>query len=125
VEDIEFAAHFCYPTCPAFGRYVDLYQRVVQSRGGDPNIGPRLVSLFFDTGLDEVHLEVVQPTFQSGAGKRIASITMEHIREAVVQEGLASAQEVERIVADLDGFTADPRTIISMARIFQVWGRKV
>jgi ubiquinone/menaquinone biosynthesis C-methylase UbiE len=46
VEDIEFAAHFCYPPCPAFSRYVDLYQRVVPRKGGDPNIGPRLVSLF-------------------------------------------------------------------------------
>jgi hypothetical protein len=82
------------------------------------------VSLFLDSGLDEVHLEVVQPTFRSGPGKHIASITLEHIQEAVVQEGLASAQEVERIVADLDQFTADPRTILSMPRIFQVWGRK-
>ena len=124
VEDIEFAAHFCYPPCPAFSRYVDLYQRVVQRKGGDPNIGPRLVSLFLDTGLDEVHVEVVQPTFRSGAGKRIAAITMEHIQETVVQEGLASGQEVERIVADLDQFAADPRTILGMPRIFQVWGRK-
>jgi ubiquinone/menaquinone biosynthesis C-methylase UbiE len=124
VEDVEFAAHFCYPPCPAFSRYVDLYQRVVQRKGGDPNIGPRLVSLFLDTGLDEVHVEVVQPTFRSGAGKRLAAITMEHIRDAVVQEGLASRQEVERIVADLDQFAADPRSILSMPRIFQVWGRK-
>jgi hypothetical protein len=124
VEDIEFAAHFCYPPCAAFTRYVDLYQRVVTRKGGDPNIGPRLVSLFLDTGLDEVHLEVVQPTFRSGPGKRIASITLEHIQVAVVQEGLASAQEVKNIVAELDQCTADPRTILSMPRIFQVWGRK-
>jgi ubiquinone/menaquinone biosynthesis C-methylase UbiE len=124
VEDIEFAAHFCYPPCPAFTRYVDLYQRAVTRKGGDPNIGPRLVSLLLDTGLDEVHLEVVQPAFRSGPGKRIAAITMEHIQQAVVQEGLASAQEVEGIVAELDQFIADPRTILSMPRIFQVWGRK-
>jgi SAM-dependent methyltransferase len=124
VEDIEFAAHFCYPPCPAFSRYVDLYQRVVQRKDGDPNIGPRLLSLLLDTGLDEVHVEVVQPTFRSGAGKRIPAITMEHIQEAVVQEGLASGQEVERIVADLDQFAAAPRTILSLPRIFQVWGRK-
>jgi len=124
VEDIEFAAHFCYPPCPAFTRYVDLYQRAVTRKGGDPDIGPRLVSLFLNAGLDEVHLEVVQPTFRSGPGKHIASITMEHIQDAVVQEGLASAQEVERIVAELDQFTADTRTILSLPRIFQVWGRK-
>lgn len=125
VEDIEFAAHFCYPPCLAFNRYVDLYQRAVKGRGGDADIGPRLVSLFLDAGFDEVHLEVVQPTFRSGVGKRIAAITMAHIQDAVVQQGLASAQEVESIVADLDLFTNDPRTILSLPRIFQVWARKV
>jgi ubiquinone/menaquinone biosynthesis C-methylase UbiE len=124
VEDIEFAAHFCYPPCAAFMRYVDLYQRAVKMKGGDPNIGPRLVSLFLDNGLDDVQLEVVQPTYRSGPGKGIASITMVHIQEAVVQHGFASAREVEGIVASLDQFAADCRTILSMPRIFQVWGRK-
>ncbi|HZV07514.1 MAG TPA: class I SAM-dependent methyltransferase [Gemmataceae bacterium] len=124
VEDIEFAAHFCHPPCPAFSQYVDLYQEAVKRKGGDPNIGPRLVSLFLDSGLDDVQLEVVQPTFRNGPGKRIASITMAHIQEAVVQQGLASATEVEDIVANLDQFTADCRTILSFPRIFQVWGRK-
>jgi len=124
VEDIEFAAHFCYPACFAFSRYVDLYQRAVKATGGDPNIGPRLVSLFLDAGLDDVQVEVVQPTFRSGHGKRIAAITMAHIGEAVIQQGLASAQEVKDIVTDLDQFSADPRTILSLPRIFQVWGKK-
>jgi hypothetical protein len=78
-----------------------------------------------DAGLDEVHLEVVQPAFRSGPGKRIASITMANIQEAVVQQGLASAKEVQGIVEVLDRFTADSRTILSLPRIFQVWGRKV
>jgi ubiquinone/menaquinone biosynthesis C-methylase UbiE len=124
VEDIEFAAYFSYPPCPALTRYVDLYQQVVKRRGGDPDIGPRLLSLLLDAGLDDVQVEVVQPTFRRGTGKRIAAITLEHIQAAVVQEGLASAREVQDIVTDLDRFTADPRTILSMPRIFQVWGRK-
>jgi ubiquinone/menaquinone biosynthesis C-methylase UbiE len=123
-EDIEFAAHFCYPTCPAFDRYVSLYQQAVQRKGGDPNIGPRLVSLFMDAGLRRVGVEVVQPTFRSGPGKRIAPVTMEHIREAVVTAGLASANEVDGIIADLDSFARNPRTILSLPRIFQVWGRR-
>src|SRR5262249_18537404 len=54
VEDIEFAAHFCYPVCPAFHRYVRLYEEVVRRKGGDPNIGPRLLGLLLDSGLEEV-----------------------------------------------------------------------
>src|SRR5581483_7709073 len=118
VEDIEFAAHFCYPDCPAFRSYVDLYQQAVRRKGGDPDIGPRLVSLLMDSGVRGVHVEVVQPTFRRGPGKRLAQVTMEHIREAVVSAGLASEAAVDAVVAGLDRFTADRRTILSLPRIF-------
>jgi SAM-dependent methyltransferase len=124
VEDIEFAAHFCYPACPAFGRNVWLYQQAVEKKGGDPNIGPRLVNLLLDAGLEDVGLEVVQPTYRRGPGKRMAQVTMEHIRETVVKEGLALSEEVDSIVAELKQFARNPRTILSFPRIFQVWGRK-
>jgi ubiquinone/menaquinone biosynthesis C-methylase UbiE len=124
VEDIEFAGHFCHPACPAFDRYVSLYQQAVLRKGGDPNIGPRLVGLLMDAGLKQVTLSVVQPAFRKGPGKRMAQVTLEHIREAVVEAGLSSPGEVDAVVADLDQFAKNPRTIISLPRIFQVWGRK-
>jgi predicted O-methyltransferase YrrM len=124
VEDIEFAGHFSFPKCPAFDRYVSLYQKAVERKGGDADIGPRLTGLFLDAGLEGVELEVVQPTFRHGPGKRIAQVTMQHIREAVVEAGLASPGEVNAIVADLDRFAQDPRTLLSLPRIFQVWGRR-
>ena len=49
---------------------------------------------------------------------------MEHIREAVVGSGLASDAEIDSIVAELDSFANDPRTIMSLPRIFQVWGMR-
>jgi ubiquinone/menaquinone biosynthesis C-methylase UbiE len=124
VEDIEFAAHFCYPACPAFDRYVSLYRQVVLRRGGDPDIGPRLVGLLMEGGLRQVGVAVVQPTYRRGPGKCIAQVTMEHIREAVVTAGLASEAEVDAVIADLDRFARSPRTILSLPRIFQVWGSK-
>jgi SAM-dependent methyltransferase len=124
VEDIEFAGHFSFPVCPAFDRYVSLYQQAVERKGGNANIGPRLPGLFLDAGVEQVDLEVVQPTFRHGPGKRIAQVTMEHIREAVVEAGLASPGEVDAVVADLDRFAQDPRTLLSLPRIFQVWGRR-
>jgi ubiquinone/menaquinone biosynthesis C-methylase UbiE len=124
VEDIDFPGHVCHPVCPAFNRYLELYQAVVRRNGGDPAIGPRLPALLWEAGVEEVGLEVVQPTFREGEGKLVAQITMEHIREAVVEAGLASHAEVDGIVAELDAFVRNPRTIMSIARVFQVWGRK-
>jgi len=124
VEDIQFAGHFAYPPCPAFDRYVTLYQEVAQRNGGDANIGPRLLGMFLDAGLAEVDLEVIQPTYRQGPGKQIASVTMEHIREAVVAAGLAGAREISAIVSELDAFAGNPRSMMSLPRIFQVWGKK-
>ena len=124
VEDIQFSGHFCYPACPAFDRYVALYEEVVKRKGGDPNIGPRLLGMFLDAGLNDVDLDVVQPTYRQGAGKRLAAVTMEHIREAVVGAGLASDEEIDAIVADLDSFAENPRTVMSVARIVQIWGKR-
>ena len=123
-EDIQFTGHFSYPACPAFDRYVSLYQDVVRHKGGDPNIGPRLPGMFLDAGLADVELEVIQPSYRDGPGKRIAALTMEHIREAVVGAGLASDEEISRVVAEITSFADDPKTILSLPRIFQAWGRK-
>jgi SAM-dependent methyltransferase len=124
VEDVEFAGHFCYPRCGAFDRFVSLYEGVVRRKGGDANLGPRLLGLFLEGGLEAVGLEVVQPTYRAGPGKRMAQVTLEHIREAVLHEGLSSPAEVDALVAALDEFAGDARTLMSLPRIFQVWGRK-
>jgi hypothetical protein len=123
VEDIDFAGHFCYPDCPAFWRYVELYREVVRRNSGDACIGPRLPNLFLDAGLEDVQLEVVTPTARTGEAKRVTPLTMAHIADAVVHTGLATAAEIEAIVAEMEAFAASPRTLLSMSRIFQVWGR--
>lgn len=122
IEDIEFSAHFSWPRCPAFERYVRLYEEVVERRGGNPNIGPHLPRMLLEAGLQNVELEVIQPTYRTGSGKQLAAVTMEHIREAVVAAGLATGAEVDSIVEEINAFAEDPTTLISLPRIFQVWG---
>ena len=124
VEDIQFSAHFSDRACPAFDRYVTLYQDVGWRKGGDPNIGPRLLEMFLDAGLTDVELEVLQPWYRQGPGKQMAAVMLEHIREAVVDAGLASDEEIGHIIADIDSFANNLRTIVSFPRILQVWGKR-
>jgi hypothetical protein len=51
-------------------------------------------------------------------------LTMENIADAVMAEGLATAQEIERIVADLYAFADAPATLGSMPRIFETWATR-
>jgi ubiquinone/menaquinone biosynthesis C-methylase UbiE len=124
VEDIEFSGHFSHPACPAFTRYIEVYQQVVKSRGADPEIGPRLVGLFLDAGMDDVGFELVQPVFRNGPGKHLARMTLQHICTAVVGAGIATEAEIHQICQELDDFAQNDRSLISLPRIFQVWGRK-
>ena len=50
VEDIDVAAHFCYPPSAAFDRFVEWYTAAHRARGGDPMIGLRLPRLLLDEG---------------------------------------------------------------------------
>ena len=115
VEDIEFAAHFSYPVCPAFKRYVSLYQQVVRRRGGDPDIGPRLFGLPWTLAWNRWSWRWCSRLSREGPGKLMAQVTMENSREAVVGEGLATDGEVDAILSGLDAFARNPRTILSMA----------
>jgi ubiquinone/menaquinone biosynthesis C-methylase UbiE len=124
IEDIDFTGHFCHPESPPFRRYVELYTRAVQRRGGDPHIGPRVPGLLMDSGFDAVEMHVVHPAGISGEVKLVGPLTMENIAESVVADGLASQFEVDEIVADLYEFAHSPRTLISLPRIVQAWGRK-
>jgi ubiquinone/menaquinone biosynthesis C-methylase UbiE len=124
VEDIDFAGSFCYPHCAAYQRYGELYQRVVHRRGGDPDIGPKLPGMLRRAGVNEIQVNVVQPTYIEGDGKLIASITMARIADAVISEGLSTEAEVEQVIAGLNDAAADTEFVMSLPRIFQTWGRR-
>ena len=123
-EDVHFSGHFCYPHNTAFEKYVALYSQAARKRGHNPEIGPELVTLFRDAGIKEVGFDVIQPAFTTGNGKWMAYITMDKIRDAIEDTGLADKNAITKILSELEDFTNDENTIISLPRIFRVWGVK-
>jgi len=124
VEDVHFSGHFCYPPNEAFGQYVELYSLAAKKRGHNPEIGPELVSMFKEAGLKDVAFDVIQPVFASGDGKWMAYITMDKIKEAIENTGVADKNTIAVILTKLKQFTKDEDTIISLPRIFRVWATK-
>jgi SAM-dependent methyltransferase len=122
IEDIDFRGHFCHPDSPALWRYVDLYTQTVQRRGGDANIGPRLPALLEGAGFETVQMNIVQPAGTTGEIKLMSAITMENIADAVLAEGLATQDEIDRIVAELYEYASTFGTLSSTPRIVEAWG---
>jgi SAM-dependent methyltransferase len=124
VEDIDFNGYFTYPESKATQRYQELYCKIVQRRGGDPNIGPRLPILLTDGGFEKVEMTVVQPMGTQGEVKLMNAITLENIADVVLQDGLASRQEIDALIQELYRFAENPRTLAGAPRIIQAWGRR-
>jgi len=122
VEDVDFAGCFSHPASGSYTAYCDLYTRAGYARGGDPNIGPRLPGMLLAAGLTDVRVHIVQPAGFDPDVKALSPLTLENITETVVALGLISRRQVDTLIGELYAFAAQPSTILSLPRIFQVWG---
>jgi hypothetical protein len=95
----------------------------VRRRGGNARIGPALPGLLRAAGLKRVEVGVVQPVDMVDGAKVMCYLTLERTAAAVTGEGLATAEEVAAIVAELRAFAADPTTLVSVPRMVHTWGR--
>jgi SAM-dependent methyltransferase len=113
-----------YPDSEAFQRYKELYCTLVLRRGGDPNIGPRLPFLLTDGGFEKVDMTLVQPIGTKGEVKLLNAITLENIADAILWDGLASRQEIDTLIQELNRFAENPRTVAGVPRVIQAWGHR-
>jgi hypothetical protein len=50
--------------------------------------------------------------------------TVEAAADAIIAEGVATAEQVRSALESLVAYAADPRTIVGSPRNFQVWSRR-
>lgn len=126
VEDIDFSGHFYHPRSEAFSTYVDHFTRAALHNGHHPDIGLELMFMFrAEPMLDRIECDMIQPFHTDGEGKWMAYLTMDRIRETILQQRVADADTLNGILSDLKKFTEDDRSIISLPRIFRVSGVRV
>ena len=124
VEDIDCGGGFTHPESPAQMRHLDLYQAIVRHHGGDPLLGRKLPRLFRAAGLTEIHFEIVTPTEPALEVKRLYPLTLAGLKPAIIQAGLATAAEVDAIVAELHALANAPEKTASSCPLVQVRARK-
>jgi len=124
LEDTEFVGGLCYPRCSAYDRFCELVRETVRRRGRNADIGPALPALLRRAGIDEIAIGLSQPAALTGEVKFLIQLTLERIRESILDEALATSAELGQLHAVLRGCCEDPTTLMTVPRVFQVWGRK-
>jgi ubiquinone/menaquinone biosynthesis C-methylase UbiE len=124
LEDIDFSGGFCHPPNDGYRRYSELYRAVVHRHGGDADLGKRLFELCSAASFRDVHVRVVQLVHTGRQPeKAMALVTLQNIVSAVLSASLATESELQADIANLEAFTNDPKSLIGLPRVFQVWGR--
>jgi ubiquinone/menaquinone biosynthesis C-methylase UbiE len=125
VEDVEFSAAFCDPPDRWHQFWLDTYQAVLRSHGGDPSTGRQLHRLFVEAGVTApLTVTVSQRADLTDEYKHMPGLTVAATAEAIVADGLATSETVAEAVARLADYADDPHTMIGSPRMFQVWARK-
>ena len=88
-------------------------------------MGLKLPQMLIEAGLEIGGIDVAHPSDIDGDAKLLNALTLENIAHTVVSDGLATREEVEKLVTTLDKATHDRSVFASVTRIIQVWGRKV
>jgi SAM-dependent methyltransferase len=120
LEDVEVAAVWSSPANAALTRHLDLYVAAARGLGAQPDVGAELAPLLTDLGATDVHVDIVQPVLRIPADLRAHACTMEAIARPVIDQGLALADEVAALVAQLEEFALTPGVVATLPRIIQV-----
>jgi ubiquinone/menaquinone biosynthesis C-methylase UbiE len=123
-EDGDFTRPFCEPPSPAFDRTFELYRLIGERRGLDFRIGPKLYRMFLDAGFADPEVTLAQPVFVRGDAKRLPEWTLTESAPALIEAGLATAEEIAAVAAQMKTLAEDSTTLFGMAEMTQVWGIK-
>ena len=124
VEDADFDGWACHPTRTGFDVFTRTYAEVIRRAGGDHSIGRKLYAYFLEAGIGRPEIKVVQPVSIEGEAKSLPWTTLDATADLIVAESIASRDEVEAALLDLETTTKDPGSLITGPRIFQLWCRR-
>ncbi len=124
IEDADHDGWYCHPPNEGFDFFVSTFNQALDRAGGDHAFGRKLYGCFCNADIPEPEIRLVQPARSAGEGKNMAWLTLRATKNAIVAQGIASPDQVDRALDDLWQFTQDPRSLIGAPRVFQIWSRR-
>ena len=104
--------------------FADLFNRLGPIRGVDYSIANRLGHLIGECGFTGLGMRVHQPAERAGKVGHLLRWSVEEAGPSFVEEGLISAEELERTVARMKRAAEDPDVLALAPRMSLIWGRK-
>jgi ubiquinone/menaquinone biosynthesis C-methylase UbiE len=124
VEDADHDGWYCHPPNRGFEFFVRTFNKAIDQSGGDHTFGRKLYESFLRIGVPDPVVSLVQSARASGEAKQIPWLTLRATKDAIVSEGIATSDEVDRALDDLARFAENPSSLIGAPRFFQVWSRR-
>jgi len=123
-EDDDLRTCFCVPQRDAFERAARLQHDAIERRNGWRSTYLRLPALLREAGLADVGLSLSQSVWTDAATKSILPISLALMADAIIGEGLATRDEIDALLSELDALAEDPASLCAAPRTHQAWGRK-
>jgi SAM-dependent methyltransferase len=123
VEDVEVAAVWSSPPNDALRRHLELYVAAAHGLGARPGFACEIAPTLAALGATDIHVDVIQPVLREPADLQAHACTMEAIAQPVLAQGLATAEEIATLVAQLDELASTPGVVATLPRVVQVSAR--
>lgn len=124
-EDFEMSSVGTRPQTDAYRRLIEVSRAVDRQRGIDSDIGAKLHTLFAEAGYKDPEIVVYEPAFLRGEAKKFWAITLREAESTIVARRIEDTDRIDSICNDLERIAQDDSVLVLIARVFQVWGRKL
>jgi ubiquinone/menaquinone biosynthesis C-methylase UbiE len=124
-EEADGGAMLCQPPHAAYTRLTDAFKTLYARNGADIFIGRRLHALLDAAGVIDIGVEARADVPPAGHPRRTVMLDiLQAMRSKIIEQGLLTTTELERLDRDAREHLADPRTMIMPHLSFMAWGRK-
>jgi 2-polyprenyl-3-methyl-5-hydroxy-6-metoxy-1,4-benzoquinol methylase len=120
-EELDIGCWLCDPPATAMTRFFALNGALAERRGENFCLGASLHRLFHEVGFARPEVGANFTLALRGEQKRLLGMTFAEFATELVQEGLATQEEVDRVGADLMRLADDETVLFGFPLVAQVW----